>query len=52
MPSRLRAEDVFWRPYERDAHIKAAMSAYLDWEIGLLEQVARDGDAPFRIGPA
>ncbi len=45
-------EDVFWRPYERDGEIEAAMNAYLSWEIGLVEQVERDGGADFSIPPA
>jgi len=27
---------------------EAAMNAYLNWEIGLVAQIARDGDARFR----
>ena len=45
-------EDIFWKPYERDGEIEAAMNAYLDWEIGLADQVGRDGGADFSIPPA
>jgi rhodanese-related sulfurtransferase len=45
-------EDIFWRPYERDGEIEAAMNAYLSWEIGLVEQAERDGGADFSIPPA
>ncbi|MCH7634808.1 MAG: thiosulfate sulfurtransferase [Proteobacteria bacterium] len=45
-------EDIFWRPYERDGEVEAAMKAYLDWEIGLADQVGRDGGADFSIPPA
>ena len=45
-------EDIFWRPYEHDGEVEAAMKAYLDWEIGLADQVGRDGGADFSIPPA
>jgi rhodanese-related sulfurtransferase len=45
-------EDIFWKPYERDGEIEAAMNAYLSWEIGLVEQAERDGGADFSIPPA
>jgi len=48
-------EDIFWRPYERDerdGEVEAVMNAYLDWEIGLVDQVERDGGADFSIPPA
>ena len=47
-------EDVFWKPYERherDGEVEAAMNAYLSWEIGLVDQVGRDGGADFSIPP-
>ncbi|HEX7969095.1 MAG TPA: rhodanese-like domain-containing protein [Stellaceae bacterium] len=40
--------DAWYRPYDRSAGAEAAMNAYLTWEIGLVEQVKRDGDARFR----
>jgi rhodanese-related sulfurtransferase len=40
--------DAWYRPYDRTAGAEAAMTAYLAWEVGLLEQIKRDGDARFR----
>ncbi|HET7595103.1 MAG TPA: rhodanese-like domain-containing protein [Stellaceae bacterium] len=40
--------DAWYRPYDRLSGAEAAMKAYLTWEIGLLEQIDRDGDARFR----
>jgi rhodanese-related sulfurtransferase/predicted metal-dependent enzyme (double-stranded beta helix superfamily) len=40
--------DVWYRPYDRASGAEAAMQAYLTWEVGLLEQIKRDGDARFR----
>jgi rhodanese-related sulfurtransferase len=46
------ADDVWLRPYDRDAGQEAAMQAYLTWEVDLVEQINRDGDARFQIlGP-
>ncbi|MCH8197099.1 MAG: hypothetical protein IH904_03355, partial [Proteobacteria bacterium] len=45
-------DDIFSKPYERDGEVEAAMNAYLDWEIGLVDQVGRDGGADFSIPPA
>lgn len=39
--------DVFLRPYDRNEGVAEAMRAYLDWELELMAQIARDGDAPF-----
>ena len=36
------------RPYEGTDNPVAAMQAYLDWEYGLVEQLARDGTHGFR----
>jgi rhodanese-related sulfurtransferase len=44
-------DDVFWRPYDRDEGARQAMSEYLSWEHGLIEQVERDGTARFRVSP-
>ena len=41
--------DVWLRPYDRGAGVEDAMQAYLDWEIDLVAQLARDGTA--RFGP-
>jgi rhodanese-related sulfurtransferase len=44
------SEDVWYKPYEDDAAARRAMQDYLTWEVGLVEQIARDGDAGFRLG--
>jgi rhodanese-related sulfurtransferase len=43
------AEDVYRRPYEGTDAAPAAMQAYLDWEYGLVEQLARDGSHGFFV---
>ncbi len=45
-----KAEDVWYKPYEDEAAARQAMQDYLTWEVALVEQVARDGDAGFRLG--
>jgi hypothetical protein len=42
-------EDVYRRPYEGTDNAPAAMQAYLDWEYGLVEQLARDGTHGFYV---
>ncbi len=37
------------RPYEGTDNPRAAMQAYLDWEYGLVAQLARDGTHGFRV---
>jgi rhodanese-related sulfurtransferase len=37
------------RPYEGTDNPRAAMQAYLDWEYGLVDQLARDGTHGFRV---
>jgi rhodanese-related sulfurtransferase len=41
--------DVWYRPYDFKDNVEAAMRQYLDWEVDLVPQVARDGDAAFRV---
>ncbi|WP_421994229.1 rhodanese-like domain-containing protein [Reyranella sp.] len=44
--------DVWYRPYDfRDTKVKVedAMRQYLEWEVDLVPQVARDGDAAFSV---
>ena len=41
--------DVWYRPYDFKENIEAAMQQYLDWEVDLVPQVARDGDAKFAV---
>lgn len=42
-------EDVYRRPYEGTDNAPAAMQAYLDWEFGLVNQLARDGSHGFYV---
>jgi hypothetical protein len=42
-------DDVYKRPYEGTDNAAAAMQAYLDWEFGLVAQLARDGTHGFRV---
>ena len=44
--------DRYRRPYEGTDAPHAAMQAYLDWEAGLVDQLARDGTHNFRVLPA
>jgi len=39
--------DFYLRPYDRNSGIEEAMREYLSWEIDLVHEVARDGDARF-----
>jgi rhodanese-related sulfurtransferase len=50
-PSRLASEpiDRYRRPYEGTDNPRDAMQAYLDWEFGLVEQLARDGTHHFHV---
>ena len=41
--------DVWYRPYDFKENIEAAMQQYLDWEVDLVPQVTRDGDAKFAV---
>ena len=41
--------DVWYRPYDFKENIEAAMQQYLDWEVDLVPQVKRDGDAKFTV---
>ncbi len=41
-------DDVWFRPYEHRNAMERWMREYLLWEVGLLEQIERDGDAGFR----
>ena len=45
-------EDVYYKPYDHQAQIEAAMHDYLQWEVALLEQIRRDPDCRFRDFPA
>ena len=41
--------DRYRRPYEGTDSPREAMQAYLDWEFGLVEQLARDGTHGFKV---
>lgn len=41
--------DVWYRPYDFKEDVEAAMRQYLDWEVDLVPQVVRDGDARFTV---
>ncbi len=41
--------DVWYRPYDNKQDVEAAMRQYLDWEVDLVAQVKRDGDASFSV---
>ena len=42
-------DDVYKRPYEGTDNAAGAMQAYLDWEFGLVAQLARDGTHGFQV---
>jgi rhodanese-related sulfurtransferase len=41
-------DDVWWKPYDNREKVRQAMEDYLTWEVGLVEQVERDGLVRFR----
>ncbi len=41
--------DVWYRPYDRSEGVEDAMNQYLTWEVDLVAQVQRDGDARFNV---
>ena len=42
-------EDVWYKPYDWTTDQEAHMREYLTWEVDLVAQVERDGDARFRL---
>ena len=42
-------DDVWYKPYEQKDAPQEAMRDYLTWEVALVEQIERDGDAGFRL---
>ena len=40
--------DIWYKPYEQASSVREAMQGYLDWEVNLVNQIERDGDAHFR----
>jgi rhodanese-related sulfurtransferase len=47
--SAMVAQDVYRRPYEGTDNPGSAMQAYLDWEYGLVAQLARDASHGFFV---
>ena len=41
-------DDVWWKPYDNRQQVREQMENYLTWEVGLVEQVERDGLVEFR----
>jgi hypothetical protein len=41
--------DVYKRPYEGTDNAREQMQAYIDWELGLVAQLANDGVSNFRV---
>jgi rhodanese-related sulfurtransferase len=41
-------DDAWYKPYEHPEADPVAMQGYLTWEVDLVPQIARDGDARFR----
>jgi 3-mercaptopyruvate sulfurtransferase SseA len=48
-PQNLTTEtnDIWYKPYEQASSVREAMQGYLDWEVNLVAQIERDGDARF-----
>ncbi len=46
-PADAECADFYLRPYDRNEGVEAAMREYLSWEIDLVHEVEKDGDAPF-----
>jgi rhodanese-related sulfurtransferase len=42
-------DDVWYKPYENEGAVEQEMRDYLTWEIALVEQIERDGDAGFLV---
>jgi rhodanese-related sulfurtransferase/predicted metal-dependent enzyme (double-stranded beta helix superfamily) len=44
-------EDVYYKPYDHQSQVEAAMQDYLTWEVALVEQIRRDPDCRFKDYP-
>ena len=45
-------DDAVRKPYDHaEGSVDQAMREYLSWEVNLVEQIERDGDAVFKIYP-
>ena len=42
------SDDVWYKPYQRADAVEDSMKAYLSWEVGLVEQIERDGTTNFK----
>ena len=42
------SDDVWYKPYQRVDAVEDSMKAYLSWEVGLVEQIERDGTTNFK----
>ena len=42
-------DDLWYKPYENEGAVEQEMRDYLTWEIALVEQIERDGDAGFLV---
>jgi hypothetical protein len=42
-------DDVYRRPYEGTDNQRAAMQAYIEWELQLVAQLANDGVSGFKV---
>ena len=40
-------DDIWYKPYEQPGGVRKAMEDYLTWEVNLIPQIERDGDARF-----
>ncbi len=45
-------DDVYYKPYDGKSQVEQAMRDYLDWEVALMEKIARDSDVRFVDFPA
>jgi rhodanese-related sulfurtransferase len=43
--------DVWYKPYENRDAMEQSMRDYITWELALVEQTERDGDAKFKLFP-
>jgi hypothetical protein len=41
--------DIWYKPYENEKAVEESMKAYLTWEVALVGQIERDGDAGFNL---
>ena len=46
------SDDVYYKPYDGKTQVEQAMRDYLDWEVALVEKIARDSDVRFVDFPA